>query len=230
MMGPRALAVVRYTPALLVGGSGLLLLIPAAARAVRWLLAEDHPVEALTFMAFVGASVMALRLARLHRHGFQRWVRGVYLLLALAFVGIAMEEVSWGQRWVGFETPEFFREVNRQGEVTLHNIGVLQGRSEWMRLCAGLGGLLAVAARRIPALDRIAAPAVLHSWFLVITAHAVVDAFNDIIPLGRRFDFIMQRTSEVVELLIGLAALLYGWLNAQRFGGAFQHGPTGSPR
>lgn len=230
MMGPRALDVVRYTPALLLGGSALLLLIPATARAMRWLLAEDHPVEALTFMALLGASVMALRLAWLHRHGFPWWVRGVYLLLALAFLGIAMEEVSWGQRWVGFETPGVFRQVNRQGEVTLHNIGVLQGRSEWMRLCAGLGGLLAVAARRIPALYRIAAPAVLQSWFLVITAHAVVDAFNDIVPLGRGFDFLMQRTSEVVELLIGLAALLYAWLNAQRFGGSFQNDPAGGAR
>jgi hypothetical protein len=230
MMGPRALEVVRFTPALLLGGSALLLLIPATQRPMRWLLAEDRPVEALTFMAFLGASVMALRLAWLHRREFPWWIRGLYLLLALAFFGVAMEEVSWGQRWVGFETPELFRRVNRQGEVTFHNIGALQGRSEWMRLCAGLGGLLAVAARRIQALGRIAAPAVLRSWFLVITAHAAVDVFNDLVPLERRFDYIMQRTSEVVELLIGFAALLYGYLNAHRFGGAFQNSPAGSPR
>jgi hypothetical protein len=34
----------------------------------------------------------------------------------------------------------------------------------------------------------------------------------------------MQRTSEMVELLIGVAALLYGWLNVRRFRGAFQNG------
>lgn len=230
MMEPRALAVVKYAPFVVLGGSALLLLIPATERAARWLLAEDHPVEALTFVAFLGASVMALRLAWLHRRGFPWVIRGVYLLLALGFFGIAMEEVSWGQRWMGFETPEVFRRLNRQGEVTLHNIGALQGSSEWMRLCAGLGGLLAVAARRIPALDRIAAPAVLESWFLVITAHAIVDVFNDIVPLERRFDFIMQRTSEVVEMLIGVAALLYGCLNAQRFGGAFPKNLAGGWR
>jgi hypothetical protein len=37
----------------------------------------------------------------------------------------------------------------------------------------------------------------------------------------------MQRTSEMVELLIGLAALLYGWLNVRRLSGAVQHSPAG---
>lgn len=230
MIGPRALGVVRYTPILVLAGAALLLLTPSTGRAARWLLAEDGPVEALTFVAFLGGSAMALRLAWLHRRGFPWLVGGLYLLLALAFFAIAMEEVSWGQRWAGFETPGWFRRANRQGEVTLHNIGALQGRSEWMRLCAGLVGLLAVAARRIAALDRVAAPAVLHSWFLVITAHAVVDVFNDIVPLDRRFDFIMQRTSEVVEMLIGLAALLYGYLNVQRLGDAFGKTSAGGPR
>lgn len=198
-----------------------MLLIPATERAALWLLAEDRPIEHLTFIGFLGASLMALRLAWMHSGGFQWWVSGVYLLLALAFFGIAMEEVSWGQRWVGFDTPGFLRRINRQGEITLHNIGPLQGSSEWMRLCAGLGGLVAVAVRRIPSLDRIGSPAVLRSWFLIIASHALVDVFNDIVPIARRFDFIIQRTSEMVELLLALAAFLYGWLNAQRFGGAF---------
>lgn len=33
-----------------------------------------------------------------------------------------MEEISWGQRLVGAQTPEFFRRVNFQGEIGLHNI------------------------------------------------------------------------------------------------------------
>lgn len=224
MVPESRLTVVRYIPAFLLGTSALLLLIPATEPLALWLLAEDRPVEDLTFLAFLGASAMAVRLAWMHRHGFDWWVGCVYVLLALAFLGVGMEEVSWGQRWLGFDTPGWLRSVNRQGEINLHNIGALQGSSEWMRLCAGLGGVLAIAADRIPTLNRVAAPAVLQSWFLIITGHAVVDVFNDIVPIERHFDFIMQRTSEMVELLIGVAALLYGWLNVRRFRGAFQNG------
>jgi hypothetical protein len=221
-MDKRALRVITYAPVVLLGASALGLLIPATRPIGLWLLAEDRVVEALTFVAFLAAGMIAARLAWIHRHGFQ-WVGGAYLLLAGAFFGIGMEELSWGQRQLGFETPEWLRDVNRQGEINLHNVGALQGRSEWMRLCAGLAGLVAVAARRIPALARIAAPVVLGSWFLVITGHAVVDVFNDIVPIEPRFDFIMQRTSEMIELEIGLAAVLYGWLNLQRFRDVFQN-------
>jgi len=229
-MHTRALHVITYAPVVLLGASALVLLIPATRPTGLWLLAEDRVVEDLTFVAFLAASMIAARLAWIRGHGVQWWVRPVYLLLALTFFGIGMEELSWGQRQLGFETPAWLRDLNRQGEINLHNVGALQGRSEWMRLCGGLAGLVAVAGRGIPALARIAAPVVLRPWFLVITGHAVVDVFNDIVPIEPRFDFIMQRTSEMIELEIGLAALLYGWLNLQRFRDVFQNDSKEGPR
>jgi hypothetical protein len=40
----------------------------------------------------------------------------------LACVYFAGEELSWGQWYVGWETPQALRSVNRQGETNLHNI------------------------------------------------------------------------------------------------------------
>jgi hypothetical protein len=34
----------------------------------------------------------------------------------------AAEEISWGQRIIGFETPEFIASVNEQNEANIHNI------------------------------------------------------------------------------------------------------------
>ena len=42
--------------------------------------------------------------------------------LALAFFLFAMEEISWGQRIVGFDSPEALIGVNQQGEATIHNL------------------------------------------------------------------------------------------------------------
>lgn len=43
-------------------------------------------------------------------------------LFAVAFAIIALEEISWGQRIFGFETPESIRGLNRQHEFNFHNI------------------------------------------------------------------------------------------------------------
>lgn len=46
---------------------------------------------------------------------------GHYLLTLCAFL-MAMEEVSWGQRIIGFSTPDIIGAINVQGEPNIHNI------------------------------------------------------------------------------------------------------------
>ena len=52
--------------------------------------------------------------------------RLVYLGLALLFFFGAGEEISWGQRIFGFKTPEPLAQVNKQDELNLHNLTVLE--------------------------------------------------------------------------------------------------------
>lgn len=91
-LGPRALRVITYTPAFLLGASAAFVLIPATRDAALWVLAEDRPVEALTFIALLGASVLAVRLARRHKGG-HLWVSVAYVLFGAASFLIAMESV-----------------------------------------------------------------------------------------------------------------------------------------
>ncbi len=46
----------------------------------------------------------------------------VMLLAALAALYFAGEEISWGQTWLGFATPEGWAEINDQKEFNLHNL------------------------------------------------------------------------------------------------------------
>lgn len=48
--------------------------------------------------------------------------RGFHLFLALLFFAMCGEEISWGQRIFGFETPESLSGLNVQNEVNLHNM------------------------------------------------------------------------------------------------------------
>lgn len=48
------------------------------------------------------------------------------LMLALAFFLAGGEEISWGQRIFGWDTPEAIEAANLQGETNLHNLAALQ--------------------------------------------------------------------------------------------------------
>jgi hypothetical protein len=142
-------------------------------------------------------------------------VRGFYGAFAILLFVVAMEEISWGQRLIGFETPAALRAINGQGETTLHNIGMLQGRSEWIRLAFGLTGLVAIGRSR-PGLSAIQVPSWLWPWFLTIAVHAAFDACNDIWTIEPRADYAVNRTSEVIELLMSVVVVLYLGSNARR--------------
>jgi hypothetical protein len=58
---------------------------------------------------------------------FVEWVRGgfrnIFVLgYALLFLFVGGEEVSWGQRLIGLQTPDALMEINVQKEANLHNI------------------------------------------------------------------------------------------------------------
>jgi len=45
------------------------------------------------------------------------------VILLIFFVVCAGEEISWGQRLIGIETPDLLKAINVQDELNLHNIG-----------------------------------------------------------------------------------------------------------
>lgn len=216
-------------PVLLMALCATFLLNPATRRATLWMLEENHPVELLTFVAAFAAGVLGLSLARRARkNGEKSFVVWYYAALGAGLIFIGMEEIAWGQQFLGFASPEAWRSINVQGETTLHNVAGLQGRSELFRLMFGLGFLVAVRLSFLPAFQKIGSPAILLPWFAVIALHAGVDVYNDYFPVGTQFDFYMQRTSELVEMLIGVSGLLYVLLNSQVVLPAFKEGQTAS--
>jgi hypothetical protein len=162
----------------------------APARFER-LMQEDGPAEWATFLAFACAGVIGLR-------ALQR-VRGlarVTLLAVCAFcLFVAGEEISWGQRIVGFRPPALFLEHNYQQESNLHNLlkGIFDTR--WMVLMvAGLYGVIApyvVYLTRWPAV--LAAPLACLPWFATV--------------VWLEFAYPYELVGELAELALGLAFL-----------------------
>ncbi len=116
----------RYLPSLnavLVPG---ILLVYAIVYAIdesryRMSLKEDQITEALTFVALVFAGVLALDIARrLWRRRDRRiWF---FVLFGLGSLLAGFEEISWGQRVFGLESPTFFKEGSTTQEISAHNV------------------------------------------------------------------------------------------------------------
>lgn len=82
-----------------------------------WATYEDLFGEWIQFWCYVVTLVLSIRLVL----GRSRY-RPFFVLLALGCFYVAMEEISWGQRLLGFASPDYFRKNNLQSEANLHNL------------------------------------------------------------------------------------------------------------
>jgi len=177
---------------------------------------ENYPVELVTFLGYFFAGIIGLNLA------WQSWKRkegmlisGFYTIFSLGMLLIGMEEVSWGQTFFGFNTPESILQVNRQQEFNLHNLQGFQGNSEFFFVAFGLGGILGIWLFSNKSFQKVSVPPILILWFSIITTIGGIDLFNDFIPIHSKFDTLVFTLSEIIEMLIALAGFLYLWLNSR---------------
>ena len=137
----------------------------------RLIVREDALLEWAQVIAYIAAvGIALLEIPRVWRSGdtLATFVLVCLALLSLLSVG---EELSWGQRLIGFGTPELAAR-NRQGELTLHNDARLEQAIRIVILLAGIYGVLMplLVRRRTP----LVPPITLVSFFTVVTVYYTV--------------------------------------------------------
>jgi len=102
-----------------------LFLLRQDEQAFRVWIGEDGLVEWLTFVTLLMMSAYSfvMRATFGHFEG-ERVARRVWLFFGCVFLFGAMEEISWGQRILSIEGPEWFIRHNAQGETNVHNLVV----------------------------------------------------------------------------------------------------------
>ena len=203
-------------------------LLCAAVLAVYGLMALYHPVAYIwaTYEDLYGewAQTYFFVLAALFSGAIAArgsWYRWFFLALAIACFYVVMEEISWGQRIFGFDTPDFLKRHNLQHETNIHNLftGPVNTWTKRMLeylLAAGFVGYglvypLAVkwrGNRRLVAwLSRWLPVPPLYLWpFFVVAA---------VLELG----YLNFNEAEIAEILIGAAVAMlcaYHWLMLRR--------------
>lgn len=83
---------------------------------------EDGVFEYLTAIFFLLAAILFLLTFLNVRKVTTNWNKLFLLALVFCCFLVGMEEISWGQRLLGIETPESIKALNHQGETTIHNL------------------------------------------------------------------------------------------------------------
>ena len=82
-----------------------------------WATYEDLVGEWAQFYFFLLTLIVSVRLA----FSSSKY-RLFFVFLGIACLYVVLEEISWGQRIFGWESPDYFKSKNLQGETNLHNI------------------------------------------------------------------------------------------------------------
>jgi hypothetical protein len=115
---------------ILMAASYLILLLDQAT--IDSLVVEDGLVESIGTLGLLITSICFLiAFIETNKPNYRSSVllikRVSFLVLALVFFFGFGEEISWGQRIFNIETPDQWAEINRQGEINIHNLNVFHG-------------------------------------------------------------------------------------------------------
>ncbi|MGH7856551.1 MAG: hypothetical protein ACREQY_04410 [Candidatus Binatia bacterium] len=178
---------------------------------------EDGWVENAQVALFFAGSALAAGIAwRLRRTGARFWF-AVYALAALTLFVVAGEELSWGERLLGFEGPAWVRRRNLQRELNLHNLSAVAGpvsSASAAALAAGCG--LALLRALVP--DRVARwrpelwmpdPALLPGLLFCLAYAESRHLVWTVLPRSRWTRILVSRSQEVVELVLALTVVLF---------------------
>lgn len=173
---------------------------------------ENGPHELLQFAVISAAFAAALVALAQIRLRAGKWLAGWVALAAVCCLYVAGEEISWGQHFLDWTTPEFWAAVNDQHETNLHNTSSWLDQKPRLLLEIGVitGGIL------LPLLQKYR-PALVPARFAVIYPPPYlmpvaligigVKLASDIAELCDVTLF--ERDSEVEELYLFYFVLLY---------------------
>jgi len=190
---------------------------------INIIIKENYPVEIITFILILVSVLIGIILViSMYRKSVASYkiIFVSFVTLGLLFVGL--EEISWGQWFFSFKSPDYFKDTNLQRETNIHNLKDLHVIFEYIRVLIGLGGLVSIFLNNKKTFKYISSPFVLVVSFTFITVFSGIDVYNFYHPNQRLlyqlggFWWFMKFNMEIIELLISISALVFLWSNYRR--------------
>lgn len=204
-------------PALIMLGQiGLEIFVPD--QYMPELHSEFGPHEILQGIILFPAIFLAFRVILLAPAVLLKLWGGLALLGSIYVCG---EELSWGQHFFEWTTPEFWNQINDQGETNLHNTSSWLDQKPRVALEIGVivcGIIIPLVQKFFPrALPQIFLPIVGGKEVIVSAAFFLFVKVTDKV-YGLFGEHLFWRASEVEELYIFLFVCIYLAILCRRFG------------
>ncbi len=180
----------------------------------KWFTGEDRIAESFQALLYALALVLCVVIVtRLWREG-RRGIALLYVIVAVGLTFMVGEEVSWGQRFFGWTTPESFLEANKQGETNLHNIHGVGYAFKWLQLVVGAYGTLLpllllrvnVQPRMRQFLAMVVPPVTLVPYFMMLFIWRM---YRNLFEAPRQFYFVVSEYNEVMELILASGFFMF---------------------
>jgi hypothetical protein len=199
-------------------GALLLALVAAIHSGLfSFLVAEDSALEWAQAATFTVAGLLAGAAAYGYVRTGERVPAVLFALVAVGSLFIAGEEISWGQRIVGFDPPERLEDVNIQEEATIHNIAPVRVAFKLAAIGIGVLGALGpwVLHRRTGLFAHVVPPLFVTSAFAVLAGYNLgrLIFFSEGFFGIRERSFVVGRLGEWPELCLGYALAAFAFLS-----------------
>lgn len=164
-----------------------------------------------TSLVYILAAILTYPIGKAFWQKNDKVLGSIYFCLTLLFLFVGLEEISWGQRLIGFSTPEFFETNNVQSEFTFHNLSFFhQNLLHQGYILIGFFGSFGwlLLARMMKQKQNYLIPSwFLASFFLPTLVYYIIHEYTD------GFGFFIVEDQESVEFILSLGFLTFVSLN-----------------
>lgn len=188
---------------------------------------EDSLVEYATMVGYLVITLFGYKSLRIllkskSLNKYIKWLYcGIYVIVIIGSFLVAGEEISWGERIIGFQAPQSVTEKNTQSEFNIHNNFAIFGYVYYAYSLVALYGIVAFLVHKVfkhffpnkfitRLLYFFAPPPYLITFFIPMFIYSILYIY---LTLAELFEihYIFNRWEEFTELILasGLAAFFY---------------------
>ena len=180
----------------------------------RWYTEEDGFAESLQVLLYATSLVISLLVLRHHWQLKNRILTILYAFLACGLVFMVGEELSWGQRIFGWQTPQSLVALNKQNESNLHNINGVGSTFKWVQgLVGAYGAFLPLVFLRKNFLSRfrLIIDSVVPHYLLIVFFLPMFcwRLFRNLSEDPVRYYYVITNYNEIIELILAMGFCLF---------------------
>ncbi len=173
---------------------------------------EGGIIENLTVLfLFTAIGFYIANLARANRPGLPATLKVWLVVLIIGSTYFMLEEISYGQHLIGWDTADGWKELNDQDETNLHNVHPIfdQIPRGLLTLAILVGGVILPIYRRFRKIELTESNRLYWQWPTIdcVTVGLLVILIRPVLSM---FDADFINTGELKENLFALFILLYG--------------------